>query len=198
MNDEHLEISEELRQLREDYSTIKKELEREKIVNEELLDSTFKRNVRTIMGDKKLSIIAGLIAAFLLPMIGFLFAAPFKYIAILEIYVLALTSVYILFYKKYDFNMIPSFDVLNASRMMKEFKKSYTHMIFISWSVAIAILVSFCPMIIKAWSTPLKAICAISFLVIVLVVCLFLEYHYSKKIIDSCDSIIKRLDNCNE
>ena len=134
MNDEHLEITEELRQLREDYSTIKKELEREKIVNEELLDSTFKRNVRTIMGDKKLSIIAGLIAAFLLPMIGFLFAAPFKYIAILEIYVLALTSVYILFYKKYDFNMIPSFDVLNASRMMKEFKKSYTHMIFISWS----------------------------------------------------------------
>ena len=72
------------------------------------------------MGDKKLSIIAGLIAAFLLPMIGFLFAAPFKYIAILEIYVLALTSVYILFYKKYDFNMIQSFDVLNASRMMKE------------------------------------------------------------------------------
>ena len=127
-----------------------------------------------------------------------LFAAPFKYIAILEIYVLALTSVYILFYKKYDFNMILSFDVLNASRMMKKFKKSYTHMIFISWSVAIAILVSFCPMIIKAWSTPLKAICAISFLVIVLFVCLFLEYHYSKKIIDSCDSIIKRLDNCNE
>ena len=102
MNDEHLEITEELRQLREDYSTLKKELEREKIVNEELLDSTFKRNVRTIMGDKKLSIIAGLIAAFLLPMIGFLFAAPFKYIAILEIYVLALTSVYILFYKKHD------------------------------------------------------------------------------------------------
>ena len=110
----------------------------------------------------------------------------------------ALTSVYILFYKKYDFNMIQSFDVLNASRMMKKFKKSYIHMIFISWSVAIAILVSFCPMIIKAWSTPLKAICAISFLVIVLFVCLFLEYHYSKKIIDSCDSIIKRLDNCNE
>ena len=35
MNDEHLEITEELRQLREDYSTLKKELEREKIVNEE-------------------------------------------------------------------------------------------------------------------------------------------------------------------
>ena len=76
------------------------------LIEKHKLDSTFKRNVRTIMGDKKLSIIAGLIAAFLLPMIGFLFAAPFKYIAIVEIYVLALTFVYILFYKKYDFNMI--------------------------------------------------------------------------------------------
>lgn len=198
MNNEYLEISEELKQLREDYSTLKKELEKERIINEDLMDSAFKRNVRTIMSDKKISLIAGVVAAVVLPIIGFLFSSPFKYIAMLEIFVLALIAVNIVFYRKYDLNKIPFSDVLNASKTMKDYKKSYIRITFVIWGATIALLAFFCPRIIDAWSTPIKATCAILFLAIVVAVCLFVEFRYSKKIIDSCDSIIKSLDGFNE
>ena len=42
MNNEYLEISEELKQLKEDYSALKIELERERIINEGLMHSTFR------------------------------------------------------------------------------------------------------------------------------------------------------------
>lgn len=198
MNNEYLEISEELKQLREDYSALKKELEREKIVNEGLMDCAFKRNVKTILFDKKISLIACAIAAVLFPIIGFLFSIPLKYTAILEISVLVFGAVTVVFYMKYDFNKIPFSDVRNAARTMKDYKKSYTRMTIVVWVATIALLAYFCPRIIEAWSTPIKATCAIVFLAIVVTVCLFVEFRYSKKIIDSCDSIIKELDGFNE
>ena len=198
MNNEHLEISEELKQLKEDYSALKIELEREKIVNEELLDSTFKRNVRAIMFDKKLSLAVGACAAVVLPIIGFLFSAPFKYMAILEIFVLALVVATIVLYRKYDLNKIPFSDVLNATRTMKDYKKAYTRMTFVTWIATIALVVSFCPTIIESWSTPIKATLAIILLAIAVTVGLFVDIRYSKKIIDSCNNIIKGLDGFNE
>ena len=198
MNNEHLEISEELKQLREDYSALKKELERERIINDDLMESAFKRNVRTIMFDKKLSLVACAVAAVILPIIGFLFSGPFKYMAILELSILALGAVNIMFYRKYDLNKIPFSDILNATRTMKSYKKSYTRMTIVVWVATLSLLAYFCPRIIEAWSTPLKATFAIVFLAIVVSVCLFVEFHYSKKIIDSCDSIINCLDGFNE
>ena len=198
MNNEHLEISEELKQLKEDYSALKIELERERIINEGLMHSTFKRNVRAIMFDKKLSLAVGAGAAVVLPIIGFLFTAPFKYMAILEIFVLALVVATIVLYRKYDLNKIPFSDVLNATRTMKDYKKSYTRMTVVVWGATIALLAYFCPRIIEAWSTPFKATLAIVFLAIAVTIGLFVEFRYSKKIIESCDSIIKDLDGFNE
>lgn len=198
MNNEYLEISEELKQLREDYSALKKELEREKIVNEGLMDCAFRRNVKTILFDKKISLIASVVAAVVLPIIGFLFSGPFKYMAMLEIFVLALGAVNIVFYRKYDLNKIPFSDVLNATRTMKDYKKSYTRMTVVVWGATIALLAYFCPRIIEAWSTPFKATLAIVFLAIAVTIGLFVEFRYSKKIIESCDSIIKDLDGFNE
>lgn len=198
MNNEHLEISEELKQLKEDYSALKIELERERIINEGLMHSTFKRNVRAIMFDKKLSLAVGACAAVVLPIIGFLFSAPFKYMAILEIFVLALVVATIVLYRKYDLNKIPFSDVLNATRTMKDYKKAYTRMTFVTWIATIALVVSFCPKIIESWSTPIKATLAIILLAIAVTAGLFVDIRYSKKIIDSCNNIIKGLDGFNE
>lgn len=198
MNNEYLEISEELKQLREDYSALMKELEREKIINEGLMGSAFKSNVKTILFDKKLSLVASVVAAVVLPIIGFLFSGPFKYMAMLEIFALALGAVNIVFYRKYDLNKIPFSDVLNATRTMKDYKKSYTRMTVVVWGATIALLAYFCPRIIEAWSTPFKATLAIVFLAIAVTIGLFVEFRYSKKIIESCDSIIKDLDGFNE
>ncbi len=99
---------------------------------------------------------------------------------------------------KYDLNNIPFSDVLNATRTMKDYKKSYTRMTIIVWVATIALLAYFCPRIIEAWSTPLKTTCAIVFPAIAVTVGLFVEFRYSKKIIESCDSIIKDLDGFNE
>ena len=198
MNNEHLEISEELKQLKEDYSALKIELERERIINEGLMHSTFKRNVRAIMFDKKLSLAVGACAAVVLPIIGFLFSAPFKYMAILEIFVLALVVATIVLYRKYDLNKIPFSDVLNATRTMKDYKKAYTRMTFVTWIATIALVVSFCQKIIESWSTPIKATLAIILLAIAVTAGLFVDIRYSKKIIDSCNNIIKGLDGFNE
>ena len=198
MNNEHLETSEELKQLREDYSALKTELERERIINENLMNSAFKRNVRTIMFDKKLSLVGGAVGAVFFPTIGFLYSTPFIYVAILEILDLFIVAATIVLYRKYDLDKIPFSDVLNASKTMKNYKKAYTRMTFATWIAFFAVLAYFCPRMIENWSTPSKATCAIVFLAIIVIFGLFVEFRYSKKIMDSCDSIIKGLDGSNE
>ncbi len=198
MNNEGFEMSDELKQLKENYSVLKKELETEKIINDELMKSALKRNFRLLMFDKKLSLAALVVAAVVMPIIAFLFSVPLKFLVIVEIFALVVIVATVVFYRKYDLNKIPFYDVLNASKTMKEFKKSYIQMNIVVWIAAIAIIVSFIPRILKVWSTPLKTVCAVSFLAIVLTVCLFVEFRYSKTIIDSCNSITKSLDEFNE
>ncbi|MCQ2170132.1 MAG: hypothetical protein MJY48_01035 [Bacteroidales bacterium] len=165
---------------------------------EKFMDSAFKSNVKTILFDKKLSLVASVVAAVVLPIIGFLFSGPFKYMAMLEIFVLALSAVNIVFYRKYNLNKIPFSDVLNATRTMKDYKKSYTRMTVVVWGATIALPAYFCPRIIEAWSTPFKATLVIVFLAIAVTIGLFVEFRYPKKIIESCDSIIKGLEGFNE
>lgn len=198
MNNESFELSDDLKQLKEDYSALKKELEAERIINKDLMNSAFKRNLRTIMFDKKLSLAAGVIAAVVMPIVAMLFSVPFRFLVTLEIFILSLIVVIVLFYRKYDLNKVPFYDVLNASKTIKEFKKSYIHMTIIVWIALIAIIVSFMPRIFEVWSTPLKTVCAVTFLAIVVTVCLFVEFRYSKTIIDSCNSITKSLEGFNE
>lgn len=198
MKEERIEILENLEQMRLEYSAMKEDLAKEKIINEELMERAFKANVKTIMNDKKISVIAGAVAAVALLVIGYLYSTPIKYLVILEIFVFAGIAANIIFYRKYDLNRLSFCDVLTSSKTMREFKKSYTRMIFIVWGVALLLLGWFCPRIIAAWSTPLKAFCAIAFLAIVVTICLVVEYRYSRKILECCDGIIKRLDDYKE
>lgn len=57
-------------------------------------------------------------------------------------------------------------DVLNATRTMKDYKKSHTRMTVAVWIATIALILSFCPRIIEAWSTPFKATLVIVLLAI--------------------------------
>ena len=198
MKEERIGTMEELEQIKLEYSTLKEDLEKERIINKELMESAFKANVKAIMNDKKISLIAGAVAAVALLVIGYLYSTPVKYLAILEIFVFAGIAANIFFYKKYDLNRLALCDVLTSSKTMREFKKVYTRMVFIVWVVALLLLGWFCPRIIAAWSTPLKAFCAIAFLAIVVTICLAVEYRYSKKILECCDDIIKRLDDFKE
>lgn len=198
MKEERIGIMEELEQIKLEYSTLKEDLEKERIINKELMESAFKANVKTIMNDKKISLIAGAVAAVALLVIGYLYSTPMEYLVILEIFVFALIAANIIFYKKYDLDQLPFSDVLTSSKIMRNFRKAYTRMIYIVWAVLIMILIGFCPKILAVWSTPLKAWCAIGFLSIAVAVGLAVEYRYSKKILECCDGIIKRLDDFKE
>lgn len=197
MNEE-LNCSEELKQLKEQYLTLKQDLDKQKIVNDEFMKATFKRNVAVIERDKIISNIAAPIAMAVVIIITILKKIPLYYPIVAGSLIVFLFVLNLVFYKKYDINRMLSCDVLTSIIAVKQFKKAYFRYLIIVWGAVLLVIMYFIPRIYSSWSTPTKAMCAVALLILVIIVCLGIEYLNSKTIINAADEIVSTLESYEE
>ena len=195
---EEVNCSEELKQLKEHYLSLKQDLDKQKIVNDEIMKATFKRNVAVIERDKIISTIAVPVALAVVIIITILKKIPLYYPIVACSLIVFLFVLNCVFYKKYDINRMLSCDVLTNINAIKQFKKAYFRYLIIVWGTTLLVIAYFIPRIYSSWSTPTKAVCAVALLILIVIVCLGIEYLNSKAIINAADEIVNTLESYKE
>ena len=193
MNKEEFDISQELEQMRQDYAALKEQFEKQQIINEQLMEKTFKADVSLLSFDKNSGIIAcalGIPVIIILTIIrklGWLFPT----IAIL--YCLAFLWANLWIHKNLSKDTLYAEDVLSATKKVKRFKQQYQRYIYISYITAVILIGLYTPTVYHSWSTPEQGAVMVVLLFVFTAIMLVWGFFYYKRLMKACDSILDRL-----
>ena len=154
-------MSEELEQMRLQYEALKEDIEKQKIINAEVMESIFRKNVGVLDSDRKLGVTVGIAA------IPFVFAVCL--LQGLDMWVAyALSAVflvqvvwYIILYRRLGSAVTGQGDILDTALRLREFRKGYVLMNTVLWALVLGVFVVMGIEIYNAWSTPLKGLAAV-------------------------------------
>ena len=193
MNKEEFDISQDLEQMRQDYAALKEQFDKQQIINEQLMEKTFKADVSLLSFDKNSGIIAcalGIPVIIILTIIrklGWLFPT----IAIL--YCLAFLWANLWIHKNLSKDTLYAEDVLSATKKVKRFKQQYQRYIYISYITAVILIGLYTPTVYHSWSTPEQGAVMVVLLFVFTAIMLVWGFFYYKRLMKACDSILDRL-----
>lgn len=186
----------ELEALREQAALLKKKLDQETIVSEEVLRKTMKRKVRTINAQAIASGVAAVVviafAIFFFPQIGLS--------TYFSIGTIAMMLVCVSFTLKYHKNVNAKSmgrDLVTVAKIMKKLKTDYMNWLKYGFAMAIGWALWFCIELRIASGSWHEALSTVIAVVIGLFIGGFVGFRMHKKVVDTCDEIIDSVNRLN-
>ena len=188
-------MSEELEQMRLQYEALKEDIEKQKIINAEVMESIFRKNVGVLDSDRKLGVTVGIAA------IPFLFAVcliqgldMWVAYAVSAVYLVQIVW-YIILYRRLGPVGTGQGDILDTTLRLRRFRKGYVLMNTVLWIFVLGLFAVMGIEIYSAWSTPLKGLAAVGILCMMAIAGIGAEILYGRRVLKACDGIIRRLED---
>lgn len=193
MQNDNLSMHDELRQMKSDYEQLKAGMDRQTIINRQLMETVFRSKVGVLDSNKRTTV-ASLGAAMLITLIVSYIKGLDMHLAgiIAAFFVLVLIG-YVLIYRKLGKIEYGTDDILSTVTRLRKFKRSYMIVNIMSW-VLLAVLMCFMlPEIHNTFSSPERGVAAIIFMCVAILAGIGIQYFTDRKILKACDDIISRL-----
>ena len=192
MNKEDIDINQELEQMRQDYAALKDRFDKQQIINEQLMQSAMKKDVKRLFLSRKSvpAVIALLIIAVILCYFqGFDWWVPLSLI----IYGLLTIPGVFWVYKGIREEDIYNGDILSTTEALRKFKKRYVILV-----TGICILFFVFVILATFYMTSMNISAELMWrrgilIALLCVATISLEYYSAKRLLGSCDAIIERL-----
>ena len=192
MNKEERNIDQELEQMRQDYAVLKQRFDKQQIINEQLIQTAMKKDVRRLFLSKK-TVPLGIAFAILAVVLSYVQGMAWWVTLSLIIYGLLTIPGVFWVYKGIREDDIYNGDILSTTEALRKFKKRYVILVT-------GICILFFAFVIMATlyltSTNISAELMWRRGVIIALLCvgtLALEYFSAKRLLSACDAIIERL-----
>lgn len=192
MNKEERNIDQELEQMRQDYAVLKQRFDKQQIINEQLIQTAMKKDVRRLFLSKKtvpLGVACCLLAVLLSYVQGM---AWWVTLSLILFTVVSIPAIYWA-YKGVREEEIYSGDILSTTETLRRFKERYIVLetgiclFFFAFVVVAAIYMT-------SMNISTELMWRRGILVALLCVgTLTFEYFYAKRLLNACDDIIERL-----
>ena len=192
MNKEEFDINQELEQMRQDYTALKERFDKQQIINEHLMQSAMKKDVRRLLLSKKS--VPAVIALFIIAVIlcyiqGFDWWVPLSLI----IYgILTIPGVFWV-YKGIREEDIYNGDILSTTEALRKFKKRYVILVT-SICILFFAFVIVATFYVTSMNISPELMWRRGILIAILCVStIAMEYYSAKRLLNACDNIIDRL-----
>ena len=192
MNQEEFDINQELEQMRQDYAALRERFDKQQIINEQLIQSAMKKDVKRLFLSKKsvpAAIVLLLIAVILCYVQGFAWWVP------LSLIIYGLLTIPGIFWVYHGIREedIYNGDILSTTEALRKFKKRYVFIV-----TGICILFFAFVIVATLYMTSMNISAELMWRrgIIIALLCvgtLALEYYSAKRLLGSCDAIIERL-----
>ena len=171
MNKEEFDFRQELEQMRQDYAALKERFDKQQIINEQLMEKTFKADVSLLSFDKNSGIFACALGIPVIIILSIIKKQEWWFPTLATLYCLTVLWANLWMHKNLSKDTLYAEDVLSATKKVKRFKQQYQRYMYISYITAVILVGLYTP-----------------------TVCMFIwGFFYYKRLMKACDSILNRL-----
>lgn len=193
MQNDNLSMYDDLQQMKSDYEYLKADMDKQKIINRQLMEMVLRNNVGVLKSNKRTTI-TSVSAAILIILVASYIKGLDMCLAgmIAAFYVLMLIG-YVLIYHKLGKIESGTDNILSTVTRLRKFKRNYMIVNTISWVLVIGLMYFILPEIHNTFRNPERGIAAIAFMCVAILVGICIQYFIDRKVLRSCDDIINHL-----
>lgn len=193
MQNDNLSMHDELRQMKSDYEQLKAGMDRQTIINRQLMETVFRSKVGVLDSNRRTSV-ASLGAAMLITLIiSYIKGLDMHLAGIIAAFFVLVLIGYVLIYRKLGKIEYGTDDILSTVTRLRKFKRSYMIVNVLSWVVLAGLMCFMLPEIHNTFSNPERGVAAIIFMCAAILAGIGIQYFTDRKILKACDDIIGQL-----
>lgn len=194
MQNKEILKTDEFEQLQKEYACLKADFDKQKILNEQLVDKIFKKNVKVLDTNKKNSVFICVAAIIFVLLVAVINGVDMKYAILPALLCLVIMVGYLILYHKLGRVEYGQDSILEMLIKMRKFKKNYMLLNGVLWLLSIGLMAFLIPVIYGSFTISLYGIIAIAFVCVIFIICIVIQYLIDKKVLKACDDIIDRLN----
>lgn len=193
MQNDNLSMYDELRQMKSDYECLKADMDKQVIVNRQLMETVLRNKVSVLDSNRKTAV-ASISAAILIILAASYIKGLDMCLAgvIAALYVLMLIG-YVLIYHKLGKIECGTDNVLSTVTRLRKFKRNYMIVNAVSWVLVAGLMCFIFPEIYDVFLIPERGVAAIAFMCVAVLAGVFLQYFVDRKVLRACNDIIDHL-----
>ena len=193
MQNDNLSMYDELRQMKSDYDYLKADMDKQLIINRQLMELVLRNHVDVLDSNRRTTL-AGVGAAILIILAASYIKGLDMCLAdmLAAFYVLLLMG-YVFIYHKLGKIEYGADDLLSTVTRLRKFKRNYMIVNTVSWILAIGLMCLIFPVIYNTFRVPERGIAAITFICVAIFAGVCIQYFIDRKVLRACDNIIKQL-----
>lgn len=193
MKNDNLSVQDELQQMKSDYEYLKADMDRQVIINRQLMDAVLRSDVGVLDSNRKNTVI-GVGAAILVTLaVSYIRGLDMSLAGMIAaLYVLMLIG-YVLIYRKLGKIEVGTDNVLSTVTRLRKFKRNYMIVNTLSWVLVAGLMCFAFPEIRATFSTSWLGIAAVTFMGVAVLAGICIQYFVDRNVLGACDDIIDRL-----
>ena len=193
MKNDNLSVQDELQQMKSDYEYLKADMDRQVVINRQLMEAVLRSDVGVLDSNRKNTVI-GVGAAILVTLaVSYIRGLDMSLAGMIAaLYVLMLIG-YVLIYRKLGKIEVGTDNVLSTVTRLRKFKRNYMIVNTLSWVLVAGLMCFAFPEIRATFSTPWLGIAAVTFMGVAVLAGICIQYFVDRKVLGACDNIIDRL-----
>ena len=193
MQNDNLSMYDELRQMKSDYDYLKADMDKQLIINRQLMELVLRNNVDVLDSNRRTTL-AGVGAAILIILAAsYIKGLDMCLAGMLAAFYVLLLMGYVFIYHKLGKIEYGADDLLSTVTRLRKFKRNYMIVNTVSWVLAIGLMCFIFPVIYNTFRVPERGIAAITFMCVAIFAGVCIQYFIDRKVLRACDNIIKQL-----
>ena len=193
MQNDNLSMYDELRQMKSDYDYLKADMDKQMIINRQLMELVLRNHVDVLDSNKRTTL-AGVGAAILITLAAsYIKGLDMSLAGMLAAFYVLLLMGYVFIYHKLGKIEYGADDLLSTVTRLRKFKRNYMIVNTVSWILAIGLMCLIFPAIYNTFRVPERGIAAITFICVAIFAGVCIQYFIDQKVLRACDNIIKQL-----
>lgn len=193
MQNDNLSMYDELRQMKSDYDYLKADMDKQLIINRQLMELVLRNHVDVLDSNRRTTL-AGVGAAILIILAAsYIKGLDMCLAGMLAAFYVLLLMGYVFIYHKLGKIEYGADDLLSTVTRLRKFKRNYMIVNTVSWVLAIGLMCLIFPVIYNTFRVPERGIAAITFICVAIFAGVCIQYFIDRKVLRACDNIIKQL-----
>lgn len=193
MQNDNLSMYDELRQMKSDYDYLKADMDKQLIINRQLMELVLRNHVDVLDSNRRTTL-AGVGAAILITLAAsYIKGLDMCLAGMLAAFYVLLLMGYVFIYHKLGKIEYGADDLLSTVTRLRRFKRNYMIVNTVSWILAIGLMCLIFPAIYNTFRVPERGIAAITFMCVAIFAGVCTQYFIDRKVLRACDNIINQL-----
>lgn len=193
MQNDNLSMYDELRQMKSDYDYLKADMDKQLIINRQLMELVLRNHVDVLDSNRRTTL-AGVGAAILIILAAsYIKGLDMCLAGMLAAFYVLLLMGYVFIYHKLGKIEYGADDLLSTVTRLRKFKRNYMIVNTVSWILAIGLMCLIFPVIYNTFRVPERGIAAITLMCVAIFAGVCIQYFIDRKVLRACDNIIKQL-----